>query len=296
MILSGITLFTEQQRMHIARFIQLLCLILPCPACRLHAMKYVAQHPPLFDTPQQYWDYLVTFHNNVNEETHKMLFTDQEAKEALQEKCTARNITQLNESFTPDWFLPLIYSTVAYTRQPLTPSEQEQRLMKDLLESACYILPFSQCVFNGRTACDIMLSQGPIDTSTADKALDSVTKMFNAVAGYFNAKIETNDGMKQFLNKQFVTYVDLVRAHEIRLEDHKKMKQLEEKYGIKADAIANKATQDVNSSPASSNTTEWAIIIVLSSLLIVFILFWSMPFILKRVRRTDTRVTHPANV
>ncbi len=64
--------------------------LLPCHGCIGHAVLYVSKNPPVdLDTREKCIDYIVTFHNDVNKQTGRRIFTVKEAISALELRLTA---------------------------------------------------------------------------------------------------------------------------------------------------------------------------------------------------------------
>ena len=74
---------TEHQRLAMLSFLAGLMYVLPCDGCGAHAIRYIQQHPPDVSSSDALVGYVVTFHNVVNLETDKRVYTVEEAKKAL---------------------------------------------------------------------------------------------------------------------------------------------------------------------------------------------------------------------
>ena len=74
---------TDRQEQNMLELIKLLCLHLPCPNCRYHALIYVNQNPPTTGSREELETYFYDFHNEVNERLGKDRVTYADARRGL---------------------------------------------------------------------------------------------------------------------------------------------------------------------------------------------------------------------
>lgn len=55
--------------------------LIPCMKCRSNAMELLSSNPPNVDNKQEYFSWMVRFHNYANEKTHRKQWSVEEAFE-----------------------------------------------------------------------------------------------------------------------------------------------------------------------------------------------------------------------
>jgi len=55
-------------------YINNLCDVLPCNICKSHFVEYIREHPPCLDNRRCFVNWVLDFHNSVNERTGKPVF------------------------------------------------------------------------------------------------------------------------------------------------------------------------------------------------------------------------------
>ncbi len=74
---------TDMEQRYWTDFLYGMVYLLPCPSCKLEAVRYVTEHPPLARTREEAVQYVVDFHNFVNKRLGKVIVTKDEATRAL---------------------------------------------------------------------------------------------------------------------------------------------------------------------------------------------------------------------
>jgi hypothetical protein len=274
---------TEEESKQIKNFLILIARLLGCSYCSLHAMKYVLEHPPNFETGQQYWDYEFTFHNHVNESKQEksLALTREEAQESLTTKMTSYGFTmdQINDVFVQDFWSVLLFTCLSYTNTPDKPNEMEQNAMKQFLLASCYTLPFNQHVCADQRLARDHLTEfllANCDVSTRDNAFLTVTNMYNVLALEFGKEIRTVAENKEIFQTHFdpKTYPMFVRAQEIHHEDQLKMIALQK--------------QLHNVTPIVQTTDEeyWKNVTIALSVVLGFLILLDILWIVKFVHKS----------
>jgi hypothetical protein len=112
-----------------------------------------------------------------------------------------------------------------------------------------------------------------IDLTTREKALETITNMHNTVCNEFGIVPQTTDEAKALFMKNFdnTNYSKLIRAHQIREEDHIKMKALQtEINGLKKKHISNNTSNDCEDNTQWKNATI-ALSVILALLFLILI-------------------------
>lgn len=213
-------------------FFKIMCQILPCPGCRLHCISHTMSTPPVFKNGGEFWEYMVNFHNSVNVRTDKLEISSLEAEEVLQKQLSEFKLTtdNLEDAFLQDYWNVIIYAAFTFSTTPDKTSGDEQNRLNEFLKGACVTLPFTHKILeDGKTAGETMLefvsNPANVDLSSRDKALETITNMHNSVCKDFSIMPQTTEESKTLfmLNFDTANYSKLVRAHQIREEDHLKM-------------------------------------------------------------------------
>jgi hypothetical protein len=279
----------------IQRWMWLHTQLLPCPWCRYHGALYMQQHPPRVTTGEEFWNYLVDFHNDVNERTKKLTYDSDEALALFEEEYSKRDYQ--GNGFSIDYWFPMLFASYIYTTKPDAPSEDEQKRLHEYLKLSAYVMPFRAREENGQTCRDAMLAV-EIDTSTRQKALESVTNLYNSVCARFGNRALAPEEMKKQWESNFNNedYKKLVSAHEMRLQDHAKMLEMQKKLDEAKDVSAIKALQDklamfeAGKCPSCQSVNDWTILAYVLMALVVILAATSAAFWYKA--RTAARVAN----
>lgn len=78
---------TDDQKSSINMLLLNLFKNLPCPACSMHATQYFDKHPPNLTSSESLYEWLIVFHNVINDRTGKRSdWTVSEARKSLIER------------------------------------------------------------------------------------------------------------------------------------------------------------------------------------------------------------------
>jgi hypothetical protein len=77
---------TTERQAALRGFLLNMCLNLPCPGCSSHCQTYVSENPPTVESRQSAKQYILNFHNDVNERTGKRQWTMEESDKYIREK------------------------------------------------------------------------------------------------------------------------------------------------------------------------------------------------------------------
>jgi hypothetical protein len=222
-------------------FLEKTCRLLPCPACSLHCVKHVSQHQPFFETGENFWKYTVDFHNTVNKRTGKIEFSYEEAdmQANLRLKPYDLSTKDMPRAFLQEYWNVLLHTTFTVSQTPDSFTQVEKDTLLEYLKASCYTVPFSMFEIENNddekrlTIRHEMLAylnvDENLDFSTRDKAFLTVTNLHNSVCKHFHVFPRTSEEMKTLFMASYENknYIELVRAHQIREEDHAKMLDLQ---------------------------------------------------------------------
>lgn len=220
----GSRVLSESEKAGVDLFFKSLCLGLPCPSCGLHCSDYVSASPALFEYGHTFWRYTVDFHNAVNKRTHKLELSEEEATKCLYDTLTKYQ----GQTFLVEYWHVLLYSALVFSRTPESCSSEDRSSLLNLFTGACYVLPFAH-EFNSRASLlDVISNEGP-RISNKDDAVSLVVRMFNRTCVDFGVIPQTKDELLQGFYQKFnhKQHLQLIRAHQIREEDHAKMMALQ---------------------------------------------------------------------
>jgi hypothetical protein len=115
----------ETARPHLEQAASQTCMFLNCPACVFHCMDYHQQQVPTFVTPEIMWTYMLEFHNTVNARSKKRAWSDQEARK-YQEDMETHHVNS-----TKHW-IAVWLTTHTFTRVPLvSASSTDEQIKRD---------------------------------------------------------------------------------------------------------------------------------------------------------------------
>jgi len=218
-------------------FIIGICWLLNCPGCKIHATQYTTQNKPLFHTAGDCRQYILNFHNAVNQRLNRLQYTLADAQAALNERLSefGWNITDLTSVFWHDWWQGLLLTTFSFASNPDKPTETERDQYKTFLHAWCQVVPFGdkQCesATGQQKVSDILLhtlqSNGNVDTR--ENAFATVVSLHNAVCTFFGKLNFTVKEMTEKLNRAYdlKNSSDVARSAQTREEDHRKMLALQ---------------------------------------------------------------------
>jgi hypothetical protein len=199
-------------------------------------MNHVATNKPIFDNAEEYWKYTVEFHNTVNIRTKKLEWSYEEAETSLLIKLQEFNLDleSVNRAFLQEFWNVLIYTCFTFSITPDATTDAEQTRFKNFITSSCYTLPFWSFVTSGgKTVQELLLefinTPQNINLTTRDSAIETIANFHNVICGDFDVSPVTREEFKNKFMELFQSdnYSKLVRAHQIREEDHVKMLALQ---------------------------------------------------------------------
>ena len=222
----------------LARFCQLTCQVLPCPNCMLHCFKYMQTNPLQVTTGEELWEYFITFHNTVNREgeVKKIEFSSDEALAAMQHRWDEFGLStdKVHDVFLQEHWDVLLMVAFSHSRTPDKIPPADQQRMREFFRSTCFMFPFWEKETSTGMVRDRLLAfledDDKVDLSTQSAALLTVTNMHNSVCGEFGVLPKTVAATKALYLETYhntKNYSALVRAHQIREEDHTKMLALQ---------------------------------------------------------------------
>ncbi len=260
--------FIEEELEQIRMYITSSCMFLPCPACTIHCGQYVVSNPVTqkIQQPRDFWTYDIEFHNTVNERSQKLKLNEPEAIEALQQGVRDRggNPDLLYQTFLFDFWIPLWFSCFRAAQDPA--------MFLKHLKSYCYILPFA---INNAPVRQMLLQALPNTPPKDEKeAKEALVQLYNSVALFFGHVHLSVEEFDRECNKPYQhDYIKMVRSHQMREEDHKKMLEYQRQVN---ESRLNKEGE--------SSSRGWMIAtIVLSVLLSLCVLVMVLTYIIYRV-------------
>ena len=75
---------SKSQQTIYREFYEKLVEVLPCPICSVHAKKNIQEHPPVVTSRAELLKWTIDFHNKVNEQLGKRVYTPQEGYDEIQ--------------------------------------------------------------------------------------------------------------------------------------------------------------------------------------------------------------------
>jgi hypothetical protein len=238
---------------------------------------YTQENPPNFALASEFWQYTVTFHNAVNKRTGKLEFSMDEAEESHRQFLVDIRGNLFLDAF---WHV-LLYTTHVYAKNPDEATGAEAELLQSFLEASCFTLPFwtqatGNTYANGQPELvrDVLLKI--VQDTKADMyqskeaSIQQVTVMYNAVCQYFETLPKTAKELTDGFLQYFTTddYTKLVRAHQIREEDHKKMLALQkEMHNLRN--IHGRETEHNPSTPWRISTLVLSVVLSILVLVVV---------------------------
>ena len=215
---------SEEETNGVDLFFKSLCPTLPCPACSLHCMDHISESPTRFENGDALWKYTVDFHNTVNKRTHKLELTYEDAEKRLSETLEKYK----GETFLLEYWHVLLFSSMIFTRTPEACLEEERTVFVNLLRGSCYVFPFTHQFDSRRMLLDIV-HRSSENINTKEDAIRLVNSMFNQTCTLFGFLPQTKEEFLQGFYQKFnhKQHLELIRAHQIREEDHAKMMALQ---------------------------------------------------------------------
>jgi len=223
------------------------------------------------------WRDDIRFHNLVNHETMKLQVTDEEAEamliQNLKDRVPNAQVTDLHSIFLFEFWIPLYLAAVNHSSTRLEMIKENQiPPMQDFVRCSIYMFPFLTDAAELRQ--QLLDRVGVLDFSDSEKARASILDLYNAACGSFGMPTLTQQEIEAKMSRAVAQWPDLVRADQIRQEDHKKMldlqKELHQRQNLETEA--------------SSSTNGWKIAtIILTALLSVCILLMVVSYILYRL-------------
>lgn len=234
----------------LTEFYQLLCRVLPCPGCGVHCAQHMSKRPPRFTTGQEYFRFMVDFHNRVNETAHspRSTVTYAEAHDLLQERLTQKgtSVAELRQAFLPEFWDMLMFVTFssmfpheaqqfnAANKSPNKLKPMDVRQYLRFLRLACYVFPFGATVLpeDHTTVAEVVAQVVPTqveDVQSRAQGIQLVLDMHNAVSEHFHQNPLTESEMLARFKKYFQSSaLEMTRHMRQREEDHQKMTRLQD--------------------------------------------------------------------
>lgn len=264
------TPMTAEEVEQVHMFIRTCCLFLNCPSCSLHALQNIQTYPPeTIQDGKTLWEYDIAFHNRVNvregngksatrevtlEEVPELLLFN------LQSRFPKAETLKDLDHFLFDYWMPLCLSTLRTTESTKT---QYLNWMKSYL----YMLPFAIQHPEHREHM-LRALENVSAPATEQEAMAIVSLLWNSICESFEQPKRSAEELaviwKQILTKEYTP--EMVRAHAMRVEDHKKIKELQQQIASLGGESSLKAEQN-KSAPSDSESVWVTISIVLFVLL-----------------------------
>lgn len=222
---------TAEELDHCKAYIKTSCAYLPCPGCARHCIHNTASNTPTFENAEQMVSYLHQFHNAVNAITNKVVVSEEEAETQLAANLSSQrpgaSLQNLSSIFFFEYWLPLIQATFWIDDKHAESVAKGLTVpILELFQHAIYMLPFA--IVHPDVRQNLLDCLPEIDTSTAMKALEGVLRMYNRVCASFGeAPLESVQEILQRTAKAVSPNPELIRAHQIRVEDHRKLMDLQ---------------------------------------------------------------------
>ena len=218
---------------HAQGYMKRMCGYLSCGACKIHCNLNMAQFPPIFNTPDDYWLYTVAFHNRVNERTGKIQVSVAESEAYLLKMLSNHGVdfSKLDDAFLMDFWIGLILTTFTFCKNPDQATDEEKTEYRAFLNDFFVVAPFGNKRVGERLVHDILVEKvATASINTRDEAFDAITQFHNEVCMFFNVMPKTIKEMKEEFSKRFdqKTSIDVARSMQTREEDHKKMAELQQ--------------------------------------------------------------------
>lgn len=135
--------------------------VLPCPACRYHANRYLVTHPiAQFSTTQEAFEYSVDLHNEVNARSGKRSigYTEARTLHLTILSTTYPTIPSDQVMIMEDWYI-LLLTCYVYTQNPQTATTEEQTVFYNIVENFIIIAPFGSALCDEDTSSVTLTDQ-----------------------------------------------------------------------------------------------------------------------------------------
>jgi hypothetical protein len=214
---------------------------LTCPGCTMSFVGELAQYPPNFVTGKQFWKYYVDLHNSINKRIKRRTFDYAEALQALSNRLEPFKLDHntINRAFLFDyWVVVFLISAVRMSEKKSESTENEMDNFRKFMHSVTYIFPFQHAEADlgdgeNKTVGDKMRlfinDTEKFNLTTSDRAFESLVNMYNDVCIHFDVIPMSVKQAKQKFENEFsnTNTTKLIRADQIRQEDHVKIEQLQ---------------------------------------------------------------------
>lgn len=277
------TPMTMEELEHCQDYIKSSCVYLPCPGCAKHCIANTAANTPTFENADEMARYFHQFHNIVNALTFKLTVSEAEAETQLAANLNDRRpgatLQNLPSIFMFDYWLPLIQATFWINEHHAESVAKGLTVpIAEFFHHAIYMLPFA--IDHPDVRQKLLDCLPEMDTSTTMKALEGVVLMYNRVCASFGeAPLESVQEIYQRTHRAVSPNPELIRAHQIRVEDHRKLMDLQkELHQLK---LGN-STANAETSSAAANGWKIATII-LSVLLSLCVLVMAVSYMVVRM-------------
>lgn len=225
----------KDELMHLQEGITNICGLLPCPSCSRHCQENVQQKPPKFTTdPEMVHQYFIRLHNAVNEhQTSKKVLTYEEADNLLEDRLQEQgfSIDTITEAFLPQYWLVLIWMVKSAPSIPkdnftMTIQKEIRPLLVSQFKNIIYYFPFCR---NESTLETLQHFTDGLTDDSFETIMDGckvISDMYNSVCLEYNQPFMSTEDMQTKWFKEIPQ--QLPRAEQMRREDHKLMKKLQE--------------------------------------------------------------------
>jgi hypothetical protein len=213
---------SKEESTHIYTFLMGIGYVLPCSTCSIHCQRYMTEHPPYFETGDEYWKYTVRFHNSINVRTGTMTLTYTEARQ-----CVVHRLLEYggegHTTFLDVFWVPIMYSCCVYANNPKLATAQESDRLSSVLSSVPYI---HAALVDMRAH----MSTVSMQTNSTHNALTTVCDMHNILGAQQRTVADAELMMIRLLKHAPVDFVH--RAYRKRVEDHNYILSMKRTYNI----------------------------------------------------------------
>jgi len=297
----------ESTRSAAQEFMKQLCIHLPCPQCSYHCLEHTTQkHPPDFRTSDDYFRYLVEFHNAVNRRNGKLEVSPEEARKLLYEKL---ELHQVPERSLKNAFLQVFWDMLAlmmivhaqqlehlkktYKNNPesvnVTPDQMVERF-RTFLSYYFRLAPYhAKKLEDGETVGDFLADfvLNPTDKEfNLDSDIEGQTRnvriLFNLVCGEFGLLPRSLADIQRKINERysFEYSSHISHAHQLRVEDHRKMTELQKELHRLQNRLMS--SESSGASPAQGSTWKVVAIVMIVLYAVTFMVIAGIWYVKKK--------------
>lgn len=211
------------------KFLKFLFANLPCPQCGYHASAYLQENPIQENsTYGALFQWTVSIHNSVNTRNQVPEWTLEEVENDLANKL--KNPKEHNDFLL--WSVLLLTGIICVGKNLEKDHAKKITQFLEFLEDAAVVFPYTEV--GDKMVVQVRALQNRLRDNGAAGFVDEFNTMYKLMAGLRNCcvdsiRISDAEMERRLMNHyQKENYMDLVRAVQIREEDQKKMKELNE--------------------------------------------------------------------